>query len=128
MKVQSSKAVMLNYAEASMRSSIVKIKKHDVTIAGRKTSVTLEDAFWKGLRKIADGWDQPLRELIADIDAKRQSANLSSALRLFVLQYFRDELAWQGGMIASRSPSNSEDDAHLGLDFDGARAAARSDQ
>jgi len=101
-----------------MRSSIVKIKKHNVTIAGRKTSVNLEDAFWKGLREIADGWDQPLYGLIADIDARRQSPNLSSAVRIFVFRYYRDELAWRGGMVASLGSSNSEDDAHLGADFD----------
>jgi len=102
--------------KASMRSQV--IKKRCVTIAGRRTSVTIEDEFWKGLREIADGWDQTLYGLIADIDAKRQSSNLSSALRLFVLQHYRDELARRGGMVASLGPSNSEYEVQLGFDFD----------
>jgi len=99
-----------------MKSS--NMKKHNVTIAGHKTSVSIEDAFWKGLREIANGWDQTLYGLIADIDAKRQSPNLASALRLFVLQYYRDKLAWRGGIVASLGPSEFEYGVQLGFDFD----------
>jgi predicted DNA-binding ribbon-helix-helix protein len=69
-----------------MKSSVV---KRSVVISGHKTSVSLEDAFWKALRKIAGGRDMTLSDLVASIDAERQHANLSSAIRLFVLEYYR---------------------------------------
>jgi predicted DNA-binding ribbon-helix-helix protein len=70
------------------------ISKRSVVIAGRrksrKTSVGLEDDFWNGLREIADRRGDTLSELITAIDADRQHANLSSAIRLFVLRFYRD--------------------------------------
>jgi len=93
------------------------IRRRTVIIAGGKTSVSIEDEFWKSFRRIAHGRDQTLCGLIADINENRQSPNLSSAVRLFVLQYYRDELARRGGMVVSLGPSNSEDDDHLGVDL-----------
>jgi predicted DNA-binding ribbon-helix-helix protein len=72
-----------------MKSLII---KRSVVIGGRKTSVSLEDAFWKSLRQIAQGRDETLSQLIASIDANRRFANLSSAIRLFVLEFYRDQL------------------------------------
>ena len=69
-----------------MKSPVV---KRSIVIAGHKTSVSLEDAFWKGLKEIASGRDATLSELVASIDADRQHGNLSSALRLFVLDFYR---------------------------------------
>jgi predicted DNA-binding ribbon-helix-helix protein len=62
--------------------------KRSIAIARRKTSVTLEDAFWKGLKEIARGRDMTLSDLVAAIDSDRRHANLSSAIRLFVLDFF----------------------------------------
>ena len=73
-----------------MRSPV--IKHRSITIAGRRTGVSIEDEFWNSLREIADGRDQTLYGLIADINAKRQSTNLSSAIRLFVLRHYREQL------------------------------------
>ena len=70
-----------------MKSSIL---KRSVVIAGHKTSVSLEDAFWEGLREIATDRGQTLGQLVASIDEDRQRANLSSAIRLFVLGFYRD--------------------------------------
>ena len=64
-----------------MKTSVV---KRSIVIAGHKTSVSLEDEFWEGLREIADKRDQTLSHLVATIDAKRQHTNLSSAIRLLV--------------------------------------------
>jgi len=64
-----------------------------ILIAGRKTSVRLENAFWVGLQEIADQGLMTLRGLIATIDAQRQHGNRSSALRLFVLEYYRRRVA-----------------------------------
>jgi len=68
-----------------MKSPVV---KHSVSLDGRKTSISLEEAFWSSLKEIASERDKSLSHLIASINAKRQFANLSSALRLFVLEYY----------------------------------------
>ncbi|MGB6446230.1 MAG: ribbon-helix-helix domain-containing protein, partial [Xanthobacteraceae bacterium] len=63
--------------------------KRSIVIAGHKTSVTLEDAFWKALRQIAEARSVTLSALVSQIDNERQHDNLSSAIRLFVLDYFQ---------------------------------------
>jgi len=70
-----------------MESSVV---KRSVAIAGHKTSVSLEDVFWKTLKQIADRRNLTLSELVAAIDGERQRGNLSSAIRIFVLDFYRD--------------------------------------
>ena len=81
-----------------MKSPVV---KRSIVIAGHKTSVSLEDAFWKGLKEIASGRDATLYELVASIDADRQHGNLSSALRLFVLDFYRSQLSDEIGLQAT---------------------------
>jgi predicted DNA-binding ribbon-helix-helix protein len=71
-----------------MKSAVV---KRSIVIGGHKTSVSLEDAFWRGLKDIAGGRDTTLSGLVASIDAERQHGNLSSAIRLFVLDYYRSQ-------------------------------------
>jgi predicted DNA-binding ribbon-helix-helix protein len=61
------------------------MRKHSLVIAGHRTSVSLEDAFWEGLRAVAAARGAPLARLVAEIDATRGEANLSSAIRVFVL-------------------------------------------
>src|SRR5262249_58502094 len=63
--------------------------KRSIMLAGHKTSVSLEDAFWQGLKEIAHGRDMSGSALIAAIDAQRGDGNLSSAIRLFVLDHYR---------------------------------------
>jgi predicted DNA-binding ribbon-helix-helix protein len=72
-----------------MKSPVV---KRSIVIAGHKTSVSLEDAFWKGLKEIAGTRDMTLSELVAFIDSERQHGNLSSAIRLFVLDHYRNQI------------------------------------
>ena len=69
-----------------MKSLVV---KRSIVIAGHKTSVSLEDAFWKGLKEIASERDLTLSEMVAAIDSERDSSNLSSTIRLFVLDHYR---------------------------------------
>jgi predicted DNA-binding ribbon-helix-helix protein len=69
-----------------MMSSVI---KRSIVIAGHKTSVSLEDDFWSGLKEIAGERKQTLSELVASIDTGRADGNLSSAIRLFVLDHFR---------------------------------------
>jgi predicted DNA-binding ribbon-helix-helix protein len=71
-----------------MKSTVV---KRSIMVAGHKTSVSLEDAFWTGLKQIAGKRQKNLSELVAEIDAQRQLGNLSSALRLFVLEFYRTQ-------------------------------------
>jgi predicted DNA-binding ribbon-helix-helix protein len=70
------------------------VVKRSIVVAGHKTSVSLEDAFWKAFKQIADERDLTTSELAATINAYRQHANLSSAIRLFVLGQYRDRLAF----------------------------------
>jgi predicted DNA-binding ribbon-helix-helix protein len=62
--------------------------KHSVRIAGHPTSVSIEAPFWQALAEIAARRGQPLAVLLAAIDRER-SGNLSSAIRLFVLDSCR---------------------------------------
>jgi predicted DNA-binding ribbon-helix-helix protein len=78
-------ATFLQTRVVAMKSAIV---KRSVVIAGHKTSVSLEDAFWEGLKKIARKRDTSLSDLVASIDSERQHHNLSSAIRLFVLDFY----------------------------------------
>jgi predicted DNA-binding ribbon-helix-helix protein len=73
-----------------MKSPVV---KRSIVIAGHKTSVSLEDAFWTGLKDIAAGRGMTLSDLVATIDTERQHGNLSSAIRLFVLDFYRSQLS-----------------------------------
>ena len=70
-----------------MKSLIV---KRSVKIHGHKTSVSLEDPFWSDLKKIAHTQQATMSKVIADIDNTRQHGNLSSAIRLFVLDRLRN--------------------------------------
>ena len=69
--------------------------KRSLKIAGRKTSISVEDDFWSSLQEIAKAQNQALSHLVSSINAERQHANLSSAIRLFVLGFYRDQLAAQ---------------------------------
>jgi predicted DNA-binding ribbon-helix-helix protein len=61
------------------------ILKRSLAIAGHHTSISLEAPFWDGLRHLARGRGISLAALVAEIDAGRQHGNLSSAIRLHVL-------------------------------------------
>jgi len=63
--------------------------KRSVIIAGHKTSVSLEDAFWVGLKDIGRHYNKTLSDLVRDIADRRLEGNLSSAIRIFVLEEFR---------------------------------------
>ena len=80
-----------------MQSMVI---KRSIVIGGHKTSVSLEDAFWNGLKEIGKGRKVTLSILVADIDTGRLQGNLSSAIRLFVLDYFRSQMP--GSLSASR--------------------------
>ncbi|MGJ0532290.1 ribbon-helix-helix domain-containing protein [Methylocystis sp.] len=76
----------MSEAQATQDASSRRVVKHSVVIAGHRTSVSLEDAFWRALKDIAAQEGVSLAALIARVDAGRGEANLSSALRVFVLE------------------------------------------
>lgn len=86
-----------------MKSPVV---KRSIVIAGHKTSVSLEDAFWAALKDIATERDLTLSDLVALIDTDRKHGNLSSAIRIFVLDHFR---------ALSSGQRNQRDDKREGL-------------
>jgi predicted DNA-binding ribbon-helix-helix protein len=73
-----------------MKSPVV---KRSVIVNGHKTSVSLEEGFWIGMKEIAAGRNMTLSELVAEIDQNRQQGNLSSALRLYVLEFYQKRSA-----------------------------------
>jgi predicted DNA-binding ribbon-helix-helix protein len=86
------------------------IRKRSVVIAGHATSLTLEEPFWEDLRLIARRRGLSLNALIGTVDAGR-SGNLSSALRLFVLDCYRSgELGPRDRTQASEPPEPPSDD------------------
>lgn len=69
--------------------SATRIAKHSVMVAGHRTSISLEAAFWDALAETARQRGQAMSSLIAEIDETRGEANLSSAIRVFVLMQAR---------------------------------------
>ena len=69
-----------------MKSPVV---KRSIVVNGHKTSVSLEEAFWNGMKEISGLRNMTLSELVGEIDGNRQQGNLSSAIRLFVLDHFK---------------------------------------
>jgi len=70
-----------------MKSPVI---KRSIIIDGHKTSVSLEDAFWSGLKEIAQAQGATVSQTVTEIDKMRQGANLSSAIRLSVLDQVRN--------------------------------------
>ena len=83
-----------------MKSPVV---KRSIVVAGHKTSVSLEEAFWNGMKEISGERNMTLSELVGEIDGKRQQGNLSSAIRLFVLDHFKSRATAAGGDTKSHA-------------------------
>ena len=79
----------MNHHPVGLRPKPPLILKRTIEVNGRKTSVSLEDAFWSALKEIAANQKIALSDLVSSIDLDRQYANLSSVVRVFVLQYYR---------------------------------------
>jgi predicted DNA-binding ribbon-helix-helix protein len=96
---------------AHLRGQAVKssVSKRSIGIAGHKTSVSIEDAFWSSLKEIASERGMTLAELVGEIDANREHDNLSSAIRLFVIGVYRDQidLAKAGRRESALEPTKS---------------------
>ena len=70
-----------------MKSAII---KRSVSLAGHKTSISLEDAFWNYLKEVAERRGVSVSVIVAEIQAQDRQTNLSSAIRLFVLEHARE--------------------------------------
>ena len=88
-----------------MKSPVV---KRSIVIAGHKTSVSLEDAFWRGLKEIASTRSMTLSDLVASIDGGRHHGNLSSAIRLFVLEHYRAQAGLPGPEVSPAAASTQQ--------------------
>jgi len=77
-----------------MKSLVV---KRSIRITGHKTSISLEDGFWRALKEIAKERHISPTALVAEIENDRQHSNLSSAIRLFVLEFYRSRFASKFG-------------------------------
>jgi predicted DNA-binding ribbon-helix-helix protein len=67
---------------------MTKLKKRSIVIAGRKTSLSLEESFWISLQQIACFRQVTISDLITSLDAARVDNNLSSTIRVFILNYY----------------------------------------
>lgn len=66
--------------------------KRSLTLRGHRTSVSLEEEFWRAFRDIAALRGMPINALAAEIDASRETdVGLASAIRVHVLRHYRDE-------------------------------------
>jgi len=75
-------------------------RKRSLSIAGHRTSISLEDEFWEALKEIAAAEGQPVSALVVEVDSRRGELNLSSALRLHALAHYR--------RLAFRQQDNAE--------------------
>jgi predicted DNA-binding ribbon-helix-helix protein len=83
----------------TMKSQVI---KRSIRVDGHKTSITLEDAFWSGLKEIAQAQGATVTETVTEIDRSRQGGNLSAAIRLFVLDRVRTKKV---GATAGETPA-----------------------
>jgi predicted DNA-binding ribbon-helix-helix protein len=80
------------------------ITKRSVVIAGHKTSISVEDDFWSSFRDIAQQRHETVCQLVSSINAQRTHPNLSSAIRLFVLGFYRNQFDQKQGK--ARNPQS----------------------
>lgn len=66
------------------------MEKRSLTIAGHRTSIAVENEFWAGLEAMAQQDGKSIAALVGEIDQQREAPNLSSAVRLAVLAWYRD--------------------------------------
>jgi len=88
-----------------MKSPVI---KRSIVIAGHKTSVSVEDAFRQGLKDIAVSRHTTLSDLVAGIDSGRPHGNLSSAIRLFVLEHYQTKTNGQNGHAENASAERTQ--------------------
>jgi predicted DNA-binding ribbon-helix-helix protein len=91
--------------EAAGAAALGAMKKRSVVLAGHRTSVSLENAFWDALKTIAGNRNATVNQLVTEID-KQRNGNLSSAIRVYVLRTLQTDLmdARNGGVPSAAEP------------------------
>jgi predicted DNA-binding ribbon-helix-helix protein len=89
-----------------MKSPVV---KRSIVVAGHKTSVSLEEAFWTSMKEISASRDMTLSDMVSEIDKGRAQGNLSSAIRLFVLDYYRSQTIQASAAADTAEPRASHE-------------------
>ena len=80
--------------------------KRSLTVAGHRTSVSLEEPFWTALAEIAEEQGSSVAALVGAVDTNRAGAtNLSAAIRVFVLDWYRERVGRSGTIAQERAPS-----------------------
>ena len=81
--------------------NLYKLRRRSVIVAGHRTSVSLEEAFWNMLKSICYDQSKSINQLVTEIDSNR-AGNLSSAIRVFVLDWLRCRMGVTGdvGFVA----------------------------
>jgi predicted DNA-binding ribbon-helix-helix protein len=79
------------------------VAKRSIIVGGRKTSVSVEEAFWSGMKEISGARSMALSQLVSEIDANRNLGNLSSAIRQFVLEHFKSRAVAPIGELRPRA-------------------------
>ena len=72
--------------EGAMKSTVI---RRSVVLISRETCVSLEAPFWEALKEITERTNKPLKTLLEQIDRRRKTSNLSSAIRVFILTHFK---------------------------------------
>jgi predicted DNA-binding ribbon-helix-helix protein len=93
------------------------VVKRSIVLVGHKTSVSLEDQFWNGLHEIAGRENMTISTLVEKIDTNRNCHNLSSAIRIFVLDHFRVRTSQQilpSDRLNPRAPTTNKTTPVLG--------------
>ncbi|MGN0929878.1 MAG: ribbon-helix-helix domain-containing protein [Alphaproteobacteria bacterium] len=65
------------------------LEKHSITLMGHKTSISIEREFWEELQKISKAQNKSINEIISSIDIGKHNGNLSSSIRVFIIQYLK---------------------------------------
>ena len=99
---------MTNFVVNEFQMGMGVMKRRSIVVGGHKTSVSLEDDFWAALREIALRDRTTLSGLVGSIDSQRQHGNLSSAVRLFVFNHYRQRIEAEASANPGALPATSE--------------------
>ena len=99
---------MTNFVVNEFQMGMGVMKRRSIVVGGHKTSVSLEDDFWAALREIALRDRTTLSGLVGSIDSQRQHGNLSSAVRLFVFNHYRQRIEAAASANQGAWPATNE--------------------
>jgi predicted DNA-binding ribbon-helix-helix protein len=89
------------------------MKRHSLRMDGHQTSISIENEFWKALREIANERDISAARMVNWIDANRTESNLSSAVRVFVLQFYQIRVAEQKAFLGNAGAGTARQEPRM---------------